>query len=404
MSREFLPYGRQYIDDDDIAAVVSVLRSDFLTTGPAVEAFESRLAETVGARFAVACSSGTAALHMAMAVFEFGEGVAVAVPTLTFLATANAVRYVGAEVEFVDVDPETGLSSGACFLQAMQGSSSNRLQALAPVHLAGQVVDMPAVASLARERGLRVVEDAAHALGTTYLDERGHRVRVGSCQHSDMAIFSFHPVKTIAMGEGGAVTTNDQDLYEALLRFRNHGINRVSTDFANRDLGFAADGSANPWYYEMPALGYNYRATDIHCALGLSQLDKLPRFLRRRRELVEIYDRELARLAPAISPLKRVPGCEPGWHLYPILIDFAALGLERATLMRALRDRGVGTQVHYIPVHLQPYYRGRYGAARMPGAEAYYGQTLSLPLYFGMEESDVVRAVAALAEVIAVAK
>jgi len=403
VTQQFLPYGRQFIDDDDIAAVVAALRSDFLTTGPTVDAFEARLAETVGARYAVACSSGTAALHMAMAALDLDEGAGVAVPTLTFLATANAVRYVGAEVEFVDVDPETGLSSGAGFLQAVQGPSSNRLQVLAPVHFAGQVVDMLAVASLARERGLRVVEDAAHALGATYLDEKGRRVPVGSCQHSDMAIFSFHPVKTIAMGEGGAVTTNDQDLYEALLRFRNHGITRASEDFANRDLGFAADGSANPWYYEMPALGYNYRATDIHCALGLSQLDKLPRFLRRRRELVEIYDRELAKLAPTISPLKRVPGCEPGWHLYPILIDFAALGLERATLMRALRDRSVGTQVHYIPVHLQPYYRDRYGASRMPGAESYYSRTLSLPLYFGMEESDVVRAVAALAEAIAVA-
>ena len=400
MSHGFLPYGKQCIEEDDIAAVVAVLRSDFLTTGPAIDAFESKLAETVGARYAVVCSSGTAALHMAMAALGLGEGDVVAVPSVTFLATANAARYVGAEVEFADVDPQTGLATADNFSQALNANSKGNVRALAPVHLAGQCVDMSQVAALAEKHKLRIIEDAAHALGTTYLDENGETVAVGSCRHSDIAIFSFHPVKTVAMGEGGAVTTNDPELHEALLRLRNHGMTRTPEDFVNRDLAFAADGKANPWYYEMPKPGFNYRATDLQCALGLSQLGKLPRFAERRRALVDVYDRRISALSPSVAPLSRVPGCVPTWHLYPVLIDFNASGLERARLMKELRIRGIGTQVHYIPVHLQPYYQARYGTQILQGAEAYYEKALSLPLFVGMDDADVDRIVDALGEVL----
>lgn len=400
MSQGFLPYGRQCIEEDDIAAVVAVLRGDFLTTGPAVEAFETALAACVGARFAVVCSSGTAALHIAMAALDLGPEDTVAVPSVTFLATANAARYVGAEVEFVDVDPRNGLATPSTFEQAIAGASGNRLRAMTPVHLAGQCVDMPGLLATARQHNLRIIEDAAHALGTTYLDENGETVAVGSCRHSDMAIFSFHPVKTVAMGEGGAVTTNDPELHEALLRLRNHGMTRTPDDFANRELAFAADGKANPWYYEMPKPGFNYRATDLQCALGLSQLGKLPRFAERRRVLVDAYDRRISALSPSVTPLSRVPGCVPTWHLYPVLIDFNASGLERALVMNELRNRGVGTQVHYIPVHLQPYYQDRYGKQILQGAEAYYEKALSLPLFVGMDDADVDRVVDALGEVL----
>jgi len=399
VSQTFLPYGRQCIEEDDIAAVVAVLRGDFLTTGPAVEFFEKALAERVEARFAVACSSGTTALHLAMAALEMGPEDKVAVPSMTFLATANAVQYVGAEVEFVDVDPRTGLASPATFEQVIGGASGNRLRSLVPVHLAGQCVDMPGLAATARRHNLRIVEDAAHALGTTYLDENGETVPVGACRHSDMTIFSFHPVKTVAMGEGGAVTTNDPELYESLLRLRSHGMTRNASEFNQIDMAVASDGSVNPWYYEMVEPGFNYRATDIHCALGKSQLGKLSRFKENRRKLVALYDRRIASLAPTVRPIQRVEGCDPGWHLYPVLINFDAIGQDRASLMLFLREQGIGSQVHYIPVHLQPYYQRRYGAMHLPGAETYYAQTLSLPLFVGMTDADVERVVTGLAEV-----
>ena len=296
MTEKFLPYGRQVIDDDDIAAVVAVLKGDFLTTGPTVEKFEAAFAERVGARFAVACSSGTAALHLATLAAGLGEGDSAIVPTVTFLATANAVRFVGADVVFADVDKATGLLRPEDLEMAIAASSGNA-KAVLPVHLGGQSADMAAIAKIAKRHGMIVIEDACHALGTT-LDDGV----VGDCQHSAMAAFSFHPVKTIAMGEGGAVTTNDPVLYEKLTRLRNHGMTRDPQRFSNDDLAFGDDGSPNPWYYEMPEVGFNYRASDIHCALGLSQLRKLDAFVSARRSLADTYDRLLAPFAPYDRP------------------------------------------------------------------------------------------------------
>jgi UDP-4-amino-4,6-dideoxy-N-acetyl-beta-L-altrosamine transaminase len=401
MNSGYLPYGRQCIDDDDVAAVTAVLRGDFLTTGPSVDAFEIALAESVGASYAVVCSSGTSALHIAMAALKLGENDVVGMPSVTFLATANAARYVGAEVEFVDVEATTGLATPALFEQIYKGTRRGTLKALAPVHLAGQCVDMPTLAKSAGRLGLRIIEDAAHAIGTSYVDENGESVPVGSCRHSDMTVFSFHPVKTITMGEGGAVTTNDPALYHSLLRLRSHGMVRQAKDFTNHDLAFAQGGESNPWYYEMSELGFNYRSSDLHCALGLSQLEKLPRFRERRRTLVAQYDQELAALSPTVKPISRVSHCTPTWHLYPVLIDFRGLGLERALVMEKLRSQRIGTQVHYIPVHLQPYYRKRYGTHSLPGATDYYEKTLSLPLFVDMTKADVSHVVRTLGEVLA---
>ncbi|MCF2524447.1 UDP-4-amino-4,6-dideoxy-N-acetyl-beta-L-altrosamine transaminase [Bradyrhizobium sp. G127] len=395
MTGSFLPYGRHVVDDDDISAVAEVLRGDWLTTGPTVEKFEASLAERVGARFAVACSSGTAGLHMATAVAGLSPGDRAVVPPMTFLATANAVRYQGGDVVFSDVDPQTGLLN-IDGVQDIVDRARNGIRAVLPVHLAGQTVDMPSLARLAKKAGFVVIEDACHALGTEYLDGN-EVVSVGSCRHSTMAVFSFHPVKTIAMGEGGAVTTNDPDVYRKLLEFRNHGMTREANQFQNRDMALDSDAEPNPWYYEMPSIGFNYRASDIHCALAHSQLKKLNSFIARRRELAARYDEQLQYLSPILLPPLRIEGCNPAWHLYAVRIDFKASGMTRKQVMVRLREAGIGSQVHYIPVHLQPYYRRLYGESSLPGATAYYAATLSLPLFPSMSDGDVGRVVDTLA-------
>jgi UDP-4-amino-4,6-dideoxy-N-acetyl-beta-L-altrosamine transaminase len=399
----FLPYGRHTIEDDDIAAVASVLRSDFLTTGPIVDAFEAAFTERVGARFAVACSNGTAGLHIAALALGLGAGDAVIVPAITFLATANGPRYVGAEAVFSDVDPDTGLMTPAHLATALEEAERRglRVRSVFPVHLAGQAVDTGALRALLdarRYRDVSIVEDACHAIGTR--SAASGTAVVGDCSNSRMAVFSLHPVKTVAMGEGGVVTTNDPDMDLRLRRARNHGMVREPSQFRNRELAFDADGSANPWYYEVHEPGFNYRASAIHCGLGLSQLAKLDRFMARRRELIDRYDAQIRSLAPRVLPLGRVSGCEPAWHLCVVRIDFDAVGKSRAAVMRALHARGIGTQVHYMPLHMQPYYRERYGATRLPNAEALYARILSLPLFPSMTDDDVGRVVSALAQAI----
>ena len=392
-----LPYGRQLVEEDDIAAVAEVLRGDFLTMGPTVTRFEAALAARLDAAHAVACANGTAALHLAALACDIGCGDAVVVPTLTFLATANAVRATGAEVVFADVDPSTGLMRPTDLDAAIGRAGDRRIRAVFPVHLNGQTCAMDQIAALAGARNLAVVEDACHALGGDRHDGAGGTTPVGACRHCDATVFSFHPVKTIAAGEGGALTTNDPALAERAARLRNHGMVRDGA-FAHADLARSADGGTNPWYYEMPTPGFNYRASDIHCALALSQLGKLNRFVARRRALADRYDALLAPLAPLVRPIDRIAACTPAWHLYPVLIDFTAAAVDRATLMRRLRRRGIGTQVHYLPVHLQPYYRQRYGDLSLPGAWAYYQSCLSLPMFAAMADADAERVAAELAD------
>ena len=399
--RPYLPYGRQCIDDDDIEAVAAVLRSDYLTTGPVVEAFEAKLAEITAAGHAISVSSGTAALHIAALALDLEPGDVVVVPTMTFLATANAALYAGAEVVFADVDPATGLLTPETLEDALS-RAGNRARAVMPVHINGQTADMPALAHVAGDAGLKIVEDACHALGGSHTRADGSMTPIGSGACSLMSVFSFHPVKTIAMGEGGAITTNDADTAARLRILRNIGMTRDPAAFQLPDQAFAADGAPNPWYYEMPVLGFNYRASAIHCGLGLSQLKKLPRFVEKRSRLLARYHELLAELAPLVEPLPTVPGCMPAWHLAVVRIDFPEAGVSRADVMRALHERGVGTQVHYIPVHRQPYYRQRYGELNLPGANAYYDSVLTLPLFETMTMDDVEHVVTSLASVLEV--
>lgn len=382
-----VPYGRQCIDEDDVQAVVRTLRGDLLTTGPAVAGFEHALAREVDARHAFAVSSGTAALHLAARALGLGAGDQVIVPAVTFLATANAFVFEGAEIVFSDVSSRTGLMDAEHFVQAL--GRAPRARAVVIVHLNGQTADVTEIRALAHERGLHVIEDACHALGASYADGAGDWHRVGACAHSDVACFSFHPVKTIAMGEGGAVTLRDDALAERVRLLRNHGMQREPSAFVDRELSQDADGLVNPWYYEMVEPGFNYRASDLHCALGLSQLGKLSSFIERRAQLVASYDELLAPLAPAIVPVFRRQSCHPAWHLYVVHIDFEALGTSRGRLMRELNAQGFGTQVHYLPLHLQPYYRQFHPELSLPGAQTYYARCLSLPLFVGLGEEDV---------------
>jgi UDP-4-amino-4,6-dideoxy-N-acetyl-beta-L-altrosamine transaminase len=393
-----LPYGRHAVDQDDIDAVTAVLRGDWLTTGPVVGAFESALAERCGASHAVSCANGTAALHLACLALGIGPGDTAIVPSITFVATANAARLVGAEIVFADVDPDSGLMEAAHLTEAIDRArrSGRRPAVVLPVHLGGQCGDLASLSALAGRHGLRIIEDACHAIGSAFRRGNGPPRPIGSCSDSDLAVFSFHPVKTITAGEGGAVMARDAALAESLCRWRGHGIRREPAEFTDEAAAF--EGAVpNPWYYEMPEIGLNYRLSDINAALALSQLKKLDRFAEARRALAAQYDQRLAELAPLIRPVARSPYALPVWHLYAVLIDFAALGTTRGQLMRALREAGIGTQVHYIPVHRQPYYRRRYGEAQLPGADAYYRRTLSLPLYVGMTSADVDRVVDTLA-------
>ncbi len=395
MTPPFLPYGRQSIDEEDIRAVVEVLRGEYLTTGPTVAAFEAEFAAKTGAAHASACSNGTAGLHLAAMALGLGPGDAAIVPTMTFLATANCVRYVGAEVVFADVDPLTGLITPETAAAALARVKGKRVKALFVVHLNGQCADMPGLSAFAKANGLRIIEDACHALGGEVAG-----TPVGACAYGDLAVFSLHPVKTVTMGEGGVVTTFDPQLDRLVKSYRSHGMERDPARFASRADGFDADGAPNPWYYEMAAPGYNYRATDFQCALGRSQLAKLDKFAARRVELEALYRARLASLAPLATPLGLAGTGRPAWHLCPALIDFAATGKTRGKVMRELSARGIGTQVHYFPVHRQPYYRAFDPTLALPGAEAYYARALSLPLFYGLADSDIDRVVGALAAVL----
>ncbi|HEY1615340.1 MAG TPA: UDP-4-amino-4,6-dideoxy-N-acetyl-beta-L-altrosamine transaminase [Rhizomicrobium sp.] len=395
-ARAFLPYGRQLIEDDDIAAVADALRGDFLTTGPSVARFETALAKAVSAKHARVCANGTAALYLAARALGLGAGSTIVVPAITFLATASAPRLNGAEIVFADVDPDTGLMGTGDLERALR--RAGRADAVFNVHLNGQCGDVEGIARLARSHGALVVDDSCHALGAAYIAEDGTASAIGSNTFADASVFSFHPVKAIAMGEGGAVTTNDDAVAERLSLVRNHGMTRDARCFENRDDAFDPAGEPNPWYYELVEPGFNWRATDIQCALGLSQLGKLGRFVARRRAIAATYDSLFAPFAPAIRPVARVRRCLPAWHLYVVRIDFSKM--PRAELMHRLAQEEIGAQVHYFPVHRQPYFAKRYGALELPGADRYYAQALSLPLHAGMTQADAEYVVQALSHIL----
>jgi len=378
--RELLPYGRQTIDDADVAAVVDTLRSGWLTTGPKVEAFEQALAKTCGTRHAVALTNGTAALHAAMHALGVGPGDQVIVPAITFAATANGAAFVGGTPVFADVDPDRLLIDPA----SVEAKINQHTRAIIAVDYAGHPCDYDALRAIADKHGLTLLDDACHALGGSY---RGRPV--GSL--GTLNTHSFHPVKQITTGEGGAVTTDDGELAARVRLFRNHGI---TTDFRQRE-------QAGGWFYEMAELGYNYRLTDIQCALGLSQLPKLPGWIRRRQALAAQYDAAFAAM-PEVSPLATSGHVEHAYHLYMVRLDFDALRADRAQVFKALRAEGIGVNVHYIPVHLHPYYRQTHGTGPgdCPVAEAAYQRLLSLPVFPGMSDADAADVVAAVAKVI----
>ena len=392
----FLPYGRQSIDEEDITAVTEVLRGAMLTQGPTVGRFEAEFAAVTGARHALAVANGTAALHLAYRALAVEPGDAVVVPAITFMATANAARMCGADVVFADVDPHTGLMTPASLEAAIHRAPTHPAVATA-VHLNGQSCDMAGLAHVAARYRIKLIEDACHGLGGTSGDG-AHKV--GDCHLSEMATFSFHPVKTIAAGEGGAITTNSIDLARYITRNRSHGIERTPDNFQIRDQGFDAQGLPHPWYHELVELGFNYRMTDIQCALALSQLGKLPRFVARRRALVARYRNLLKPLADKVTPIPTQPGNDPGWHLFVIHVDWGAAGIARADAMRALHAHGIGSQVHYIPLYRHPFYRQHQSDLWLEGAENYYEHCLSLPLFPAMTDADVDRVVVALTGVL----
>ncbi len=399
----FLPYGKQNVTEDDIQAVIEVLKSEWLTQGPAVPEFEESLADCQGSLHAVACSSGTAALHLAMLALGLKEGDAVVTTPNSFVATANCARYVGAKVIFADINPSTGLIDPKSVARLLEKDTERNIKAIIPVHFAGQPADLPAIHALAKRHGAWVVDDACHAIGATY-ESNGQSYHVGGNPHSDLTVFSFHPVKHIAMGEGGAVVTDHDELAERLRLFRNHGIDRC--DFINTDMALSPDGIPNPWYYEMGELGFNFRLTDLQATLGLSQLKRLGNSLQRRREIAETYRRLIAQkfIQDEVIPLTLRPGVNHAYHLYVVRVDFSRCGVSRAVVMNRMRANGVGTQVHYIPVHLQPYYRrvSPTDPWDMQGTEAYYSTALSLPMYPELTEADIERVVNELSQALRV--
>jgi UDP-4-amino-4,6-dideoxy-N-acetyl-beta-L-altrosamine transaminase len=394
----FLPYGRQSIDQSDIDAVVEALKADFLTTGPMVERFERELADFVGAKEAVVVANGTAALHLAVLSQNLGPKDVVIVPSITFVATANAAAFCGAQVVFADVDADTGLITNETFDDALEvikrDYPEHRFAGVHPVHYAGRTIDISHISETSKTHGAYVLEDACHALGTS-----GAQGMIGACSASDMAVFSFHPVKTLTTGEGGAITLNDPDLARRLRSLRSHGLERDTTRFAG--LGYDRDNNDGPWVYEMQELGYNYRLPDLNCALGVAQLKRLAHFIVRRQRLVGLYQEALSRANLPVSWTPPAVTDSTVFHLMAVQIDFAAIGRHRSAVMAALREHGIGTQVHYIPVHAQPYWRKHALAQRpLPGADRYYENTLSLPLYADMSDEDPQRVIEALTKVL----
>ncbi|NLX92231.1 MAG: UDP-4-amino-4,6-dideoxy-N-acetyl-beta-L-altrosamine transaminase [Firmicutes bacterium] len=391
MSEDFIPYGRQLVDEDDVRAVSEVLRSPWLTTGPLVEQFEEALAARVGARFCVVFSSGTAALHGAYFAAGVGKGDEVITTPLTFAATANAALYLGAKPIFVDIARD----SFNIDVEKIEGALTPRSRVVAPVDMAGEPAELEKISELARENGLVVVEDACHALGALYKGKK-----VGSV--SDMTVFSFHPVKHITTGEGGAVTTDNEDYCRRLKAFRSHGMVREKDLFEGCLL--EDEDTSGFWYYEQQLLGYNYRLSDIHCALGLSQLKKLDFFLKRRREIAAKYHAAFCRHPLLMVPpqpaahdssdetLNVASRTVSAWHLY--ILRLRGEKSDRRRVVESLREMGIGTQVHYLPVYLHPYYRKLgYRPGLCPRAEDYYRRAFSIPIFPAMTDAEVERVI-----------
>lgn len=383
-----IPYGRQDITQADIDAVVGVLQSDFLTQGPMVPRFEQGVAQHVGARHALAVNSATSALHIACLALGLGPGDRLWTSPVTFVASANCGLYCGAKVDFVDIDPRTyNLCPTALEAKLRQAERDGTLpKVVVPVHLCGQPCDMQAIHGLAQRYGFRIIEDASHAIGGRYQGEF-----IGNCRYSDITVFSFHPVKIITTAEGGMALTNDPALAERMALLRSHGITREASKMTHE-----AEG---PWYYQQIDLGFNYRMTELQAALGVSQLERLDAFVARRHQLARRYDRLLSGL-PVVTPWQHPDGYS-GLHLYVIRLQLDRLAMGHRQVFEALREQGIGVNLHYIPVHTQPYYQGMgFRPGDFPQAEQYYREAISLPMYQGLSDAQQDQVVAALQQAI----
>jgi UDP-4-amino-4,6-dideoxy-N-acetyl-beta-L-altrosamine transaminase len=401
MNKLDLPYNRQYIDNDDIQAVVKALKSDFLTTGPEVDLFEKDIAKYCGSKYAVVCANGTAALHLALMSLSLNKEDAVLTTPITFIADANVALLVGAQIIFSDVRKDNANLDIESIRHLLK--TRPEIKVIIPVHFAGHPVDIQSLNDLANEFGVTIIEDACHALGASYFSNEGKEFKVGSCKHSSMTIFSFHPIKSITTGEGGVITTNDNNLYKKILRLRSHGTTRDKDLIVNKELGFSeVNGGlvANSWYYEMQDLSHNYRISDFQCALGRSQLLKLEKFIRRREHLCNIYRKEILHKIPNyVTPLSLSNNVKSAHHLFVVRINFIKLGIERAELMIFLQEYGVQTQVNYMPVYLHPYYQNYFKTKiRLIEAENYFHECLSLPLFFSMKDTDPIDVIELLAK------
>ena len=392
-----IPYGRQSINLFDVLSVSKQLAFKSLTQGSKIEEFEERIAEYVGAKYAIAVSSATAGLHLAVMALELPANSEIITSPISFVASSNAILYSSNQPKFIDVDRET--INIDLNLVAKEIESNKSVRAVIPVHFAGLPCDMEKLAMLSAAKGIKIIEDAAHALGASYPDGK----KVGSCEFSDMTVFSFHPVKSITTGEGGMITTNSYDLYKKLLRLRSHGINKLNDSF-EASLLSRSSGILNPWYYEMQDLGFNYRLTELQAALGVSQLGRLDKFIKERRSKVAWYLTNL-RGIPNVEPVQS--NCSPisAHHIFPIRVKYEPLKISRARLMTSLRERGVGTQVHYIPITLHPYYQKLgFGIESLPEAMSYYHEALTLPLYPNLKKSQQIKVITELKTLIDVSQ
>lgn len=380
----FIPYGKHWVIEEDIKAVGEVLRSNFLVQGPCVLKFEKAICKYTGAKYCVAVSSGTAALHLAVLALEIPEKNEGITTPNTFLASSNALIYTGLTPVFADIDSRTFCIDP----KEITKKITKKTKVIIPVDFAGQPADMREISKLAKEKNIFVIEDAAHAFGSRYADGS----YVGSCKYSDLTTFSFHPVKTVTTGEGGAITTNSKKLYEKLIMLRSHGTTK-EPDKLKKNPG--------PWYYEMQSLGFNYRLSDFGAALGLSQLKRLNFFIKRRRQIVERYNKAFKNLENFTTPFEK-KGVKSAFHLYVALIDFKKLSKTRKQVMEQLKGKGVGTQVHYIPVYQQPYYREHFNqkSGELEVCEEYYEKCLSMPLYPKMTDGEVDQVIRAVQAVI----
>ncbi len=392
MFKRFLPYSRQNIDHNDVKKIVKVLKSDFITQGPNIIDFEKDFAKYVGAKYAVACATGTAALHLSCLALGINKKSKILTSAVTFVASANCAEFLGANVDFVDIDKNTYCINVNELKKKLKKS---KIDLVIPVHLCGHSSEMAEIYKLKKKYNFHIIEDSCHALGGTY-----NNFKVGSCKYSDISTFSFHPVKPITTAEGGMITTNDKKIYQKLLLYRTHGIHKNPKAFKNKSLAFDENNKPNRWYYEMDVLGFNYRITDLQAALGKSQLKKINLFTKRRNQIANIYNKSFKNLENLKIPYKSKK-VKHTYHLYTILINFKKSKINKNNFMKLLMENGIGSQVLYIPVFLQPYYKKKYNykAINFPQSMKYYEQALSIPVFYGLtkvEQSLVIKKIKAI--------